>query len=70
MIRNDRYIPLHGRLTRDGLTLECVERPEIESPKDACLGCYLRKQGMDCNGIQCSKFDRRDGKFVWFVRMY
>jgi len=33
-----------------------------------CLGCALVKE--NCDKIQCSKFDRKDGISVFFKRVY
>ena len=40
------------------------------SPKGVreCLCCALRDE--NCDKIQCSKFDRKDGIFVFFKRVY
>ena len=42
-----------------------VERSEVWSPMQACLGCAFRDRF--CPNVPCSAFDRPDGLFVWFV---
>lgn len=43
-----------------------VERPRGLSPRGACVGCAFRLRTCPA-GWGCSKFDRTDGRFVWFV---
>lgn len=59
---------------RYGLRLRCVERDSLcsLSPADACRGCWFSTARKDdsivnCVDIQCSSFDRMDGRNVWFV---
>lgn len=68
-----RFIRLGEQLVRYGKTLVCVRRPDALSPGDACRGCWFRSNhraggvGVNCQDIQCSVWDRRDGEDVWFV---
>ena len=59
--------PVGGILERGGVRYECVVRPEIKVPADACSGCGLRLRS--CSGVRCSPFDREDGIGVWFRRV-
>lgn len=67
-----RFIPLGDGLLRYGRVLECVRRPKDLNWREACRGCWLSRGIRDgvpvnCEDIQCSKWDRRDGEDVWFV---
>lgn len=68
-----RYVALGGTLTRYGHKLICVKRPPAKDllPCEACRGCWFSKARtkdyvMNCADIQCSKWDRMDGRNVWF----
>ena len=61
------YVPVGGIVVIKGCRYRCVVRPVVE-PIDACSGCAFH--GTDCPpSLQCSKFVRRDRRFVWFVRL-
>lgn len=67
-----RFIPVGGELERCGRVFVCVERHSVALPKDACFGCWFAKTHRDklisnCSALQCSRFDRKDGRDVWFV---
>lgn len=63
------YVEIGGTYRYLGVEFRCVRRPNVV-PRDACRGCDLGRVCHPCPAaIQCSKFDRRDGKFVWFVRV-
>lgn len=69
-----RYVRIGSILVRYGKTLECVERPKGLAPCDACRGCWFSTgKGhigggvVNCRDIQCSSWDRMDGRNVWFV---
>lgn len=65
-----RFVPVGGRYTKGDSEYECVERPEVGSVSEACAGCVFSKSSSPdrwCLGLQCSKWDRADGKNVWFV---
>ena len=70
-----RFIPIGGEVERYGNTFVCVEAPPVETlqPYEACRGCWFARTRRDdglaasCAALQCSKFDRKDGRNVWFV---
>ena len=69
-----RFVPVGCSLVRYGRKLACVERPaDLWPAADACGGCFFRRSRTEngtvitCSDIQCSSFDRMDGKNVWFV---
>jgi len=68
-----RFVPVGETIVRYGQSFKCVERPPIDTLHwtDACKGCWFAKTHHDrmvsnCNAIQCSSWDRKDGKNVWF----
>ena len=70
-----RFIPVGKTVVRYGQKFKCILRPPIEMlhHTEACRGCWFAKTHRDnglvsnCNAIQCSSWDRKDGKNVWFV---
>ena len=65
-----RFVPVGGRYEKGESSYVCVERPVVRSVSDACLGCVFSKSSSPdrwCLGLQCSKWDRADGRNVWFV---
>ena len=65
-----RFVALGDFYVKDGIVYECVMRPDVEKPSEACRGCaFCRTSSSDrwCLGLQCSKWDRADGINVWFV---
>ena len=71
-----RYVPVGSEFTRYGVRLVCVKRPQVGSVSAACKGCWFSRGRkviggetvmLNCNDIQCSKWDRMDGRNVWFV---
>ena len=63
-----RYVDIGGEIEVSGHRLRCIERPvRVWPPCEACSGCALSKLYLGCSDIQCSIFDRRDRKDVWFV---
>lgn len=63
------YVPVGGEYVYGGIKYRCIVRPNV-SPRDCCRGCDFRCLRYPCPAaLQCSKFDRRDGRFVWFVRV-
>ena len=69
-----RFVRVGDVFSRYGKVLRCVERPAagVMMPSDACMGCFFScsrsvNSMINCNDIQCSKFDRMDGRSVWFV---
>ena len=69
-----RFVPVGKTIVRYGKEFRCVLRPPVEtlSPTEACKGCWFAKTHRDdrlvsnCTAIQCSSWDRKDGKNVWF----
>lgn len=60
-----RFVPIGGIVNIRGRNYRCELRGEVHHWMDCCSGCSLR--GIDCPAsLQCSKFDRRDGRNVWF----
>lgn len=71
-----RYVEIGGDFVRYGVRLLCIRRPRVESVSAACRGCWFsrgrkvidgRTVMLNCDDIQCSKWDRMDGCDVWFV---
>ena len=60
------YIPIGGYYVNGGTRYLCVARPRVH-PKDGCTGCAFAKRQCPA-ALQCSKFDRADNRFVWFVK--
>ena len=60
-------VAIGARFIRGGIEYECVPRP-IVGVRDACMGCSFAARP-SCSAPRCSKFDRSDGKFVWFKRV-
>lgn len=69
-----RFVPVGGTISRYGFTLTAVLRPSSAKllPCEACSGCWFSKARVsdelitNCTDIQCSKWDRMDGRNVWF----
>lgn len=66
-----RYLRVGETFERYGVTLECFAMPPVTHPSEACAGCFFRRSRINgcvvnCNDIQCSSFDRMDGRNVWF----
>ena len=66
------YLPWHfmalgQTVTVYGEKYKAVLRTEDRWKNGACCGCDLAN-GKDCKSLQCSMFDRKDGKNVWFVK--
>lgn len=71
-----RYVPVGEEFARYGVRLVCVLRPRVECVSSACRGCWFSRGRrviggevvmLNCKDIQCSAWDRMDGKNVWFV---
>ena len=71
-----RYVALGAEFVRYGVVLVCRRRPRVESVSAACKGCWFSRGRkvingetvmLNCNDIQCSRWDRMDGADVWFV---
>lgn len=66
-IRERTTMPVGVVFRSNGVFLKCVERPELDLPKQACSGCYYSQNYLTCPKSQCSSLGRTDGKNVWFV---
>lgn len=62
------YVGIGERIEIKGVRYECI-RSCAGVPCEACLGCDLRRDRVNCMGFQCSPFDREDGEFTWFRRV-
>ena len=63
------FIPIGGEYVSGGVRYRCVKRPRVV-PRDCCIGCDFSESKRGCPAaLQCSKFDRRDHTFVWFVEV-
>lgn len=63
----NRFFRIGDSIRFDGVLYKVIERPYVERPSQVCNGCDLHNKG--CERLQCSKFDRVDGKNVWFVKI-
>lgn len=61
-----RYVEVGEVVSVGNREFVCVESPRIRCVSEACSGCDLSRCYLNCGDIQCGKFDRRDGRFVWF----
>lgn len=52
-----------------GHRYRCEERGRVIRCADACLGCGFNLPNRKCGSLQCSKFDREDGRNVWFIAL-
>lgn len=68
-ILNRETMPIGRVFESNGEQLCCVERPDVEFPRDACSGCYYSQNYVTCPKSQCSSLGRTDGKNVWFVKI-
>ena len=69
-----KYIPIGDVLERCGRKFVAVPRPDASrlAVADACMGCFFAKcpaSFSNCNTLQCSRWDRADGRNIWFVPM-
>ena len=70
-----RFVPVGKTIIRYGKEFRCVLRPPVEqlTPQEACRGCWFARTHRDdrltsnCTAIQCTRWDRKDGRNVWFV---
>lgn len=61
-----RFVEVGERITLGRRVFVCVEAPRRTCVCEACGGCDLSRLYLNCGDLQCGKFDRRDGRFVWF----
>lgn len=64
-----RYVAIGARVRLGDRVYECLERSRVDVPEDACRGCAFRNGRPACGDLQCSRWDRADGKNVWFGRV-
>lgn len=63
-----RFVAVGDMVMVAGHSMRCVRRPsDVWPPSEACKGCSLSRLYLGCGDLQCSLFDRRDKKNVWFV---
>lgn len=60
-----RFVSVGEEFVHEGHRYVCRERPRCH-PSEACSGCDIARLYRGCGSLQCSAFDRRDGKDVWF----
>ena len=60
-----KFIPVGDRVLILGKLYKCVEA-DRHILTDPCLGCDLASENCSFRVPQCSPFDRRDKKRVWF----
>ena len=63
------FIKVNETIHLNGEKYQAILRPKDYLPADVCKGYDLREDGQNCKIMQCSSFDRRDNKSVWFVRV-
>lgn len=65
-----RFLPVGAGFTRQGVTLKVVARPKADTLQlcECCRDCYFEAVGPCNSRLQCSCFDRRDHRSVWFVQ--
>lgn len=61
-----RFVPVGQTTTARGIRILVVERPKGLHVSSACSGCIFASAS--CPHLQCSAWDRRDGKNVWFIK--
>lgn len=61
-----RFVAVGEEVVVSGKRFVCRVAARVSVPSDACSGCSLSKLYLGCGDLQCSPFDRKDGKFVWF----
>ena len=66
-----KFLPIGSLIKRRGTVLRVTQRPPAATlqPYQACANCYYRGLPAGCESLalQCSKFDRKDHKSIWFV---
>lgn len=61
-----RFVELGGVVLHEGHWYRCIES-KATHPSEACCGCDIARLYRGCGSLQCSKFDRRDGRNVWYI---
>ena len=62
-----RFVEVGGLVEVGGIRYRCIERTDESCPAAACWGCDISRKGRWCQDLQCGRFDRRDGRNVWYV---
>ena len=65
-----RFVEVGDSVEVGGYRYKCVLRERISAPCEACKGCDFSRKYRNCGDVQCSSFDRRDGRNVWFAEIY
>lgn len=60
-----RFVPVGGTCEFKGRTYRCVPASR-DILTDPCLGCDIGGENCTSKAPQCSPFDRRDRRRVWF----
>lgn len=60
-----RFVPIGASCNYNGKFYRCIEVPR-NLQSDPCSGCDIRSENCNSKTPQCSPFDRRDHKRVWF----
>ena len=63
-----KFVSVGSVVTINGVSYRCVEASR-SMLTDPCLGCDLRDVNCTSKVPQCSPFDRRDRRRVWFKRV-
>lgn len=63
-----RDVPLGDTVVIRGEEFECVPVPRDIHFSEACSGCDLSHGPTRCGSVLCSAFDRKDRRFVWYVK--
>lgn len=61
------WCPVGGTVTVGGVEYRCVPVPAGTDHRDCCSGCDFSRLYRNCGQVACSRFDRPDGRFVWYV---
>lgn len=61
-----KFCPIGEEIEYGGHKYRCELRPSVSAPSEACSGCDFSRKYRNCSDVQCSLFDRRDRKFVWY----
>lgn len=64
-----RFVGVGDEVEVGGIRYRCVLRNDESCPAAACWGCDISRKGRWCQDLQCSVFDRRDRRNVWFVEV-
>lgn len=64
-----RYVGIGEEVIIRGKRYRCIEADSVTVACDACAGCDVRREYLNCNDLMCSPFDRKDKKFVWYKQI-